>query len=409
VADSDIEVANHKEYQNFPRQVSGQMSEPVAPLLAQIGTSSFGGQSMRSQYMLDLDGRLGEGIVEDRNGEPEGEDLAEDFEGSAAWCRFITDASYTGVLPGGGALPGTLPVDGVPYPTTEEEPMSVHTGHFPMGTQGAASPLLNQLVSMDPMADFATAAMASQGAHAGTPVVPSLGWETTLTVMMRNLPNKYSQQMLLEEINSSGFQGTYDFLYLPIDTETNANKGYAFINFIDPGFAWMFKTSFEGRKMNRFNSTKHVSVVPATLQGFEANHAHYSKARVSRGDPSARPLFLREPERSPYQERPVAGMPDPGGMLGRRRRRGGGDKGGGGGGGGGCPGGSQMNRAAMPFPVPGQCPQQASQPQDAADAGRLGGLGMPESGMQVKFCAFCGGRVQAHFRFCQFCGACCST
>merc|ERR1719324_1430699 len=57
----------------------------------------------------------------------------------------------------------------------------------------------------------------------------------------------------------------------------------------------MFKMSFEGRKMTRFKSEKVVSVTPAALQGFEANFAHYSKTRVNRGDPSARPLFLRQP------------------------------------------------------------------------------------------------------------------
>lgn len=124
---------------------------------------------------------------------------------------------------------------------------------------------------------------------------PPPAWANTTTVMMRNLPNKYTQRMLLTEINQTGFLGTFDFLYLPIDPETNANRGYAFLNFIDSGFAWMFKMSYEGRKMNRFNSSKVVNVMAATLQGFEANYAHYTTARVSRGDPAARPLFLREP------------------------------------------------------------------------------------------------------------------
>merc|ERR1719271_959269 len=125
--------------------------------------------------------------------------------------------------------------------------------------------------------------------------IPPPSWADTTTIMMRNLPNKYTQRMLLTEINQVGFLGTFDFLYLPIDPETSANRGYAFLNFIDPSFAWMFKISFEGRKMNRFNSNKVVSVMPATLQGFDANYTHYSSARVNRGDPAARPLFLREP------------------------------------------------------------------------------------------------------------------
>jgi len=34
--------------------------------------------------------------------------------------------------------------------------------------------------------------------------------------MIRNIPNKYTQKMLLEEIDEI-FKGLYDFFYLPID------------------------------------------------------------------------------------------------------------------------------------------------------------------------------------------------
>ena len=125
--------------------------------------------------------------------------------------------------------------------------------------------------------------------------------------MLRNLPNKYTQVMLLEELLQSGFIGTFDFLYLPIDPETNANRGYAFINFIDPSYANMLGMAYQGRKMSRFNSDKVVSVAPAALQGFEANFAHYSAARVSRGDPSARPLFLRESSMKDFGNRKQEG------------------------------------------------------------------------------------------------------
>lgn len=42
------------------------------------------------------------------------------------------------------------------------------------------------------------------------------GKDTRTTVMIKNIPNKYSQKMLLHAIDKH-FIGTYDFLYLPID------------------------------------------------------------------------------------------------------------------------------------------------------------------------------------------------
>lgn len=40
--------------------------------------------------------------------------------------------------------------------------------------------------------------------------------DTRTTVMIKNIPNKYTQKMLLQTIDKK-FAGTYDFLYLPID------------------------------------------------------------------------------------------------------------------------------------------------------------------------------------------------
>lgn len=69
-------------------------------------------------------------------------------------------------------------------------------------------------------------------------------WRTT--VMLRNLPNNYTRAMLLKHIDEKGFVGLYDFFYLPIDFNTQACLGYAFINLRSPANACALLRAFDG-------------------------------------------------------------------------------------------------------------------------------------------------------------------
>ena len=70
--------------------------------------------------------------------------------------------------------------------------------------------------------------------------------------MIRNIPNKYTQELLLEEL--ALYKNKYDFFYLPIDYNNSCNVGYAFINFLHTKFILDFYKEFNGRKWNKFNS-----------------------------------------------------------------------------------------------------------------------------------------------------------
>lgn len=223
---------------------------------------------------------------------------------------------------------------------------------------------------------------------------PPSDWGTTTTVMMRNLANKYTQRLLLTEINEAGFIGTYDFLYLPIDTDTNANKGYAFINFSEPGFAWMFKQAYEGQRMQMFNSDKVVSVFAATLQGFDNNHAHYANARCNRGDPACRPLFLRSPSLG-VTTKPMV-------RSGRRNGRG--------------QGKSNLDKLAEMQHIQQQLEQAVQTMMHKQLAEQSSGLQQeqqqemkasqePQMQHTKRFCPHCGTKANAHFKFCSGCGS----
>jgi len=96
----------------------------------------------------------------------------------------------------------------------------------------------------------------------------------TTTVMLRNIPNKYTRQMLIDVLNQQ-FAGMYDFLYLPIDFKNKCNVGYGFLNLRTPEICSQFAGYFHGVDVRKclpgFNSRKVCEVTPARVQGLQDN------------------------------------------------------------------------------------------------------------------------------------------
>jgi RNA recognition motif-containing protein len=118
------------------------------------------------------------------------------------------------------------------------------------------------------------------------------------TVMMKEVPLKYTQRNLLREINASGFTGKFDFLYLPMDPRSHANRGFAFINMVSERVAEEFYKKFHGQHLRHFNAEKPVVVLPADLQGFEENALQYASIAARQGPVGRRtgytkPIFFR--------------------------------------------------------------------------------------------------------------------
>mmetsp|Transcript_7337 Transcript_7337/g.18377 ORF Transcript_7337/g.18377 Transcript_7337/m.18377 type:complete len:510 (+) Transcript_7337:91-1620(+) len=94
------------------------------------------------------------------------------------------------------------------------------------------------------------------------------------TAMLRNIPNKYTRDMLVDQLNRS-FKGCFDFLYLPIDFKNRCNVGYAFINFCSEESYRRFVKSFHlvpvCQCLPGLNSWKVVEVTPARVHGLDAN------------------------------------------------------------------------------------------------------------------------------------------
>jgi hypothetical protein len=117
------------------------------------------------------------------------------------------------------------------------------------------------------------------------------GEDKRTTLMIRNIPNKYTQQMLLAEINRS-HRGNYDFFYLPIDFKNKCNMGYAFINFIEAARIEAFHKEFDGQKWTNFNSEKVCAISYARLQGKQAMVARFQNSSLLEKHESYRPLVF---------------------------------------------------------------------------------------------------------------------
>jgi len=114
----------------------------------------------------------------------------------------------------------------------------------------------------------------------GKAVVEIVPDDEKTTVMLRNIPNKYTQSMVLSKVQEMSMDSPFDFFYLPIDFRSKCNVGYAFINFTSPIGAELFRQAFHGAHLDGFNSSKVCEVSFARVQGLTGNVEHYRNSPV---------------------------------------------------------------------------------------------------------------------------------
>lgn len=109
----------------------------------------------------------------------------------------------------------------------------------------------------------------------------STGSVPITTLMIRGIPCSYSQERLLEVLDRMGFQGRYDFFYLPRKSH-QSNLGYAFVNFVDVKWASMCSLALNGRALDVARSKKVLSVCPAHIQGLKGLKRHFKYTCVAK-------------------------------------------------------------------------------------------------------------------------------
>jgi len=103
------------------------------------------------------------------------------------------------------------------------------------------------------------------------------------TVMVQNLPRLFSQKDLMNSLDLLGFEGTYDFAYLPVCFTNGHCRGYAFVNFRTSAFASKLLAEWQDAKyLLSKKQKKPLLATYAETQGLAALLAQPQMKRMQR-------------------------------------------------------------------------------------------------------------------------------
>mmetsp|Transcript_29449 Transcript_29449/g.51650 ORF Transcript_29449/g.51650 Transcript_29449/m.51650 type:complete len:429 (-) Transcript_29449:95-1381(-) len=127
--------------------------------------------------------------------------------------------------------------------------------------------------------------------------------EQSTTIMMRNIPNNYTREMLLDLLKDHGFDKSYDLIYLPIDFQTEVGIGYAFINLVSEDEVEKFREHFHGFTDWKVASQKVCEVSWSNpLQGIQSHIDRYRNSPVMHESvpDEYKPMLFKDGKRIPF-------------------------------------------------------------------------------------------------------------
>eukprot|EP00929_Paragymnodinium_shiwhaense_P029138 TRINITY_DN1676_c0_g2_i2.p1 TRINITY_DN1676_c0_g2~~TRINITY_DN1676_c0_g2_i2.p1 ORF type:complete len:284 (+),score=47.27 TRINITY_DN1676_c0_g2_i2:136-987(+) len=118
--------------------------------------------------------------------------------------------------------------------------------------------------------------------------------EFPCTMMLQRIPSRSNRDDVVQGIHALGFEGTYDFFYLPLRQPNgkSQNYGYAFINFRDCAQSQRFAALVDAGQLHVRNRSSEIKVVAAELQGIEKLRKHFQHSSVMKGP--AAPIFVAD-------------------------------------------------------------------------------------------------------------------
>jgi len=124
------------------------------------------------------------------------------------------------------------------------------------------------------------------------------------TVMLRNMPNFFTLDDFCRRLRELGFEGDYDFVFVPGDRLGERNMGYAFINLCSSDALTRFIAAFHEVPVRQClpgsKSKKVCQVRAAEVQGRQANfEKFFQESQAAEGRAKWRPLFLQNDDKKP--------------------------------------------------------------------------------------------------------------
>mmetsp|Transcript_1005 Transcript_1005/g.2040 ORF Transcript_1005/g.2040 Transcript_1005/m.2040 type:complete len:303 (+) Transcript_1005:2-910(+) len=132
--------------------------------------------------------------------------------------------------------------------------------------------------------------------------VETLPVDQVTTLMIRRVPRKYTEEVLLRELEPCLSSDSYNFIYLPWDSKRSANYGYSFINCIDAPTASSLLERLDGKSWRFVERPSEIKIVPAHVQGIALNLVHYMGSLVTRDGYAHSPAVIHNGQRISFQE-----------------------------------------------------------------------------------------------------------
>ncbi|CAE8621726.1 unnamed protein product [Polarella glacialis] len=99
--------------------------------------------------------------------------------------------------------------------------------------------------------------------------------EDHMTVMIRNIPARFTKAQLLRDFDAHGPSGI-DYFFQPVDLQTGKTKGMAFVNFRSKAQAAKFQDQWHRQRLPNHGRGKVLDITAAHVLGITANLAQFT-------------------------------------------------------------------------------------------------------------------------------------